>query len=179
LKRVKARIAHIKGEHPGSARFDEKQPDSERQGIENLMLLCPNHHTLIDDLRPDDFPVDRLVEMRARHLAASVGATWCSDQDALMRYAIDAIIISGYSVPSEVPVEEEHRASAEGHIEFGSGNAAASFSPPAEGHIEFGSGNAAASFPPPAEGHIEFGSGNAAAPSPPSGGDLDITGSAR
>lgn len=91
-KRVKARIAHIKGEHPNSARYDAAQPDSERQGFENLMLLCPNHHTEIDDLRPDDFPPERLVAMRARHLAASSGGEirWCTEKQAAA-FATDAI----------------------------------------------------------------------------------------
>jgi len=41
-------MAHIKGNKAGSNRYDESQPDTERDSYENLILLCPNHHTRID-----------------------------------------------------------------------------------------------------------------------------------
>lgn len=89
-KRVNARIAHIKGEHPGSARHDPLQPDAERQGYENLMLLCPKHHTLVDDLEPDAHSVERLQEMRANHLLHASEGLWCTHDD-LSRFAAMAI----------------------------------------------------------------------------------------
>lgn len=46
---VVGQICHIKGEKRGSARFDEDQPDAERQGFENLILLCGSHHKIIAD----------------------------------------------------------------------------------------------------------------------------------
>src|SRR5689334_10364450 len=63
---VRARIAHIAGENPGSARYDPLMTDDQRRSFENLMLLCPNHHNLIDDLDPDGHTVERLREMKAR-----------------------------------------------------------------------------------------------------------------
>jgi hypothetical protein len=82
------------------------------------MLLCPNHHTMIDDLRPDDFPVERLAAMRAAHLAASAGTAWCSDEQA-SAYAKDAILISGFSLTAiPVPVEGARTATAGAHIEI-------------------------------------------------------------
>jgi len=89
-RRVNARIAHIKGEHPGSARYDAGQAEAERQGYENLMLLCPGHHVRIDDLLPDEHPVELLVEMRARHLSHVAAEPWCTDDEAL-RYSAFAI----------------------------------------------------------------------------------------
>ncbi|WP_153130803.1 HNH endonuclease [Dechloromonas hortensis] len=41
-------MAHIKGKEAGSNRHDLTQTDKERDGYENLILLCPNHHTEID-----------------------------------------------------------------------------------------------------------------------------------
>jgi len=41
-------MAHIRGENPGSNRHDENQTAEQRNDYENLILLCPNHHTLID-----------------------------------------------------------------------------------------------------------------------------------
>src|ERR1700687_2167778 len=64
---VLGRIAHIRGNLPGSARHVLAESDEERQHISNLILLCPNHHTEVDDLRPDDFPPDVLFKMKADH----------------------------------------------------------------------------------------------------------------
>lgn len=36
----------VKGDQPLSARYDPQQCEAERQGFENLMLLCPKHHKL-------------------------------------------------------------------------------------------------------------------------------------
>jgi hypothetical protein len=81
-KQVAAEIAHIKGEKPTSARYDPQQPDDERQGFHNLLLLCPKHHKLIDRLTPDDFSVDRLIEMKNKHLDHLADTEWCSDEQA-------------------------------------------------------------------------------------------------
>ena len=41
-------ICHIKGARPGSARFDEAQSPTDRHHRDNLILMCPTHHTVID-----------------------------------------------------------------------------------------------------------------------------------
>lgn len=41
--RVRARICHIHGMLPGSARHDVAMTDEQRNSYENLILLCPNH----------------------------------------------------------------------------------------------------------------------------------------
>lgn len=81
-KQVNAEIAHIKGERDGSARYDPDQDDTKRQGYENLMLLCPKHHKLIDRLEPEEYPVDRLLEIRAAHLTHSPEKEWCTEAQA-------------------------------------------------------------------------------------------------
>ena len=45
---ILAEIAHIAASSPGGPRFDPAQPDELRHGFENLILLCPTHHALID-----------------------------------------------------------------------------------------------------------------------------------
>ncbi|WP_444924377.1 HNH endonuclease signature motif containing protein [Microbulbifer sp. DLAB2-AF] len=61
-------MAHIKGNKAGSSRYDPSQPDIERDSYENLILLCPNHHTLIDKAENEfEFTVDLLHEMKAEH----------------------------------------------------------------------------------------------------------------
>jgi len=41
-------MAHICGDKPGANRHDAGQTDAERDDYQNLILLCPTHHTLID-----------------------------------------------------------------------------------------------------------------------------------
>ncbi|EFE3929091.1 HNH endonuclease [Escherichia coli] len=61
-------MAHIKGNKPGSNRYDEEQSADERDSYENLILLCPTHHTLIDKVENEDkYSVEILHEMKRAH----------------------------------------------------------------------------------------------------------------
>ncbi len=61
-------MAHIKGEKAGSNRHNESQTNEERNGYENLILLCPNHHTLIDKPENEEvYSVDVLLKMKIMH----------------------------------------------------------------------------------------------------------------
>ena len=53
-------VCHIKGTKPGSARHDPNQSDVERHEYKNLVLMCPTHHTVIDD-DEDAYTVEYLV----------------------------------------------------------------------------------------------------------------------
>jgi len=65
-----AEIAHIEGVGVTSARHNPKLSDDDLRAVSNLMLMCPNHHTEIDDKkRLDEFTVDALREMKATHEA--------------------------------------------------------------------------------------------------------------
>jgi hypothetical protein len=55
--------AHIKGERPGSARHDPTL--AETNTADNLLLLCPNCHTVADKC-PDDWPVEFLEFCKKR-----------------------------------------------------------------------------------------------------------------
>jgi hypothetical protein len=61
-------MAHIKGNKKGSNRYDSQQSDTERHDYNNLILLCPTHHTLID--KPENestYTVDLLLKMKKQH----------------------------------------------------------------------------------------------------------------
>jgi hypothetical protein len=64
--RVRAQMCHIKGEQPNAARYDSNQTDDERRHFDNLIVMCPNHHYEIDSLRPVDFSVEVLTEMKIK-----------------------------------------------------------------------------------------------------------------
>lgn len=61
---VVGEVCHIKGARPGAARYDEHQSDSERHAFGNLILMCPTHHTVIDD-DEESYTVARLVKLKA------------------------------------------------------------------------------------------------------------------
>lgn len=63
-------MAHICGEKPDASRHDPGQTPQERDDYQNLILLCPTHHVLID--RPENeekFSVAMLHEMKGTHEA--------------------------------------------------------------------------------------------------------------
>jgi len=66
--KVTARICHIKGNKPTSKRHDPLQSEEERQGFDNLILMCPIHHDVID---ADDvvYTVEVLRALKSEHAA--------------------------------------------------------------------------------------------------------------
>jgi hypothetical protein len=59
-------MAHIKGENPTSARYDPSMTDDERNGYNNLILLCRNCHLRIDK-NCEEFTVEKLVQIKKDH----------------------------------------------------------------------------------------------------------------
>jgi hypothetical protein len=58
--------AHIVGEKEKSARGKSPLSEKERNSYHNLILLCPNHHTEIDD-NEEDWPVKKLHQVKSVH----------------------------------------------------------------------------------------------------------------
>lgn len=54
---VGVQIAHIKGAEPSAPRYEITMTDEERAAFPNLVLLCQAHHTAIDRISPEDYPV--------------------------------------------------------------------------------------------------------------------------
>jgi HNH endonuclease len=87
-RETNAEIAHICGERPGAPRFDPALSVEERNSYDNLTLLCPKHHKLIDRLDPDRHTVEGLREMKAKsELHGSRGRAWATDSE-LVRFAL-------------------------------------------------------------------------------------------
>ncbi|TNB48191.1 HNH endonuclease [Martelella lutilitoris] len=63
-------MAHICGDKQGANRHNAAQTDAERDDYENLILLCPTHHRLIDRRENElTYTVDVLHEMKTEHEA--------------------------------------------------------------------------------------------------------------
>ena len=110
-KSVKARVCHIAGRKPGSARYDETMTDEERAHFDNLVLMCPTHHVQIDDLEPDRFTVEILHDMKARALEANgprMGVQqWASD-DQLNRYVgMASVAMQRHYAAEEAPMTHD------------------------------------------------------------------------
>jgi len=64
--KVTGKLCHIKGNKSRAARYDNSQSDEERHGFDNLILMCPIHHDVIDD-NPVLYTVSKLKEIKAEH----------------------------------------------------------------------------------------------------------------
>lgn len=61
-------MAHICGEKSGANRHDPSQTTEERDDYANLILLCPNHHTMIDKSENEKrYSVEVLQAMKSNH----------------------------------------------------------------------------------------------------------------
>lgn len=59
--------AHIRSGRPEGPRYEPDYPSADIDKYENLMLLCPTHHTLIDAHDGDAHKVEILIKMKRRH----------------------------------------------------------------------------------------------------------------
>lgn len=59
--------AHVIASKPGGPRGDAVRSKALRDDIGNLMLLCDEHHRLIDKHDPDGHPPELLLEMKQEH----------------------------------------------------------------------------------------------------------------
>lgn len=59
-------VAHIVAQSPSGPRGEHDPPGGTRDGLANLILLCPEHHTTIDQ-QPAKFPVAKLVQWKKDH----------------------------------------------------------------------------------------------------------------
>src|SRR5215216_5239629 len=70
---VVGEMCHIEAKEPGGPRYNDSQTDSQREAIENFILLCAVHHKVIDT-KPSEYPVDLLRKWKARHEGRSLTA---------------------------------------------------------------------------------------------------------
>src|SRR5690242_6907672 len=73
-----AEVCHICGDKPGSQRYDAGQSEEERRGYDNLIVLCPTHHAIVDN-DPVRYNPDVLRIMKRRHEATATGDFNISD----------------------------------------------------------------------------------------------------
>lgn len=74
-------VCHIKAREEGGPRYDLTQTETERNGCENLVLMCSVHHKVIDTAI-DSYPVERLQEIKRVHEAKHTNGLPPSDEVA-------------------------------------------------------------------------------------------------
>lgn len=60
-------VAHIVGEQSNAPRGNHSMPLKERNDVKNLLLLCPEHHKIIDD-HPELYPIEKLHDIKQEAL---------------------------------------------------------------------------------------------------------------
>jgi hypothetical protein len=78
--------------------------DEDRNAFENLLLLCPNHHRLVDRLDPQGHSVDRLVDIKQRAESSCRNHDWAKPSD-LDRFAQLVVVASDTALDTATSVE--------------------------------------------------------------------------
>lgn len=99
---VQAEICHIYGLRPTSARYVQSMSDAERNDYDNLILLCPNHHRVVDDLEPAAWRAERLLELKLTHEHQRAGDVPVHDE--IVNHAVLFLVVSGIVEVDELTV---------------------------------------------------------------------------
>lgn len=80
-ERSVAEVCHICADQAGGPRYDPQQTEKERQSYENLIVLCANHHLMVDG-NETTFTADVLRDMKRKHESKSTMPFVISDRFA-------------------------------------------------------------------------------------------------
>ncbi|MCY0970860.1 ABC-three component system protein [Chryseobacterium wangxinyae] len=65
---IVSKICHIEAASKDGPRFNESMTEDERRGFDNLILLCDEHHTIIDNKQNATiYPVELLKQWKSNH----------------------------------------------------------------------------------------------------------------
>lgn len=110
-----AKQAHIAGLNPGSARYDSDMTDEERNSVNNIILLCPTCHEIIDENR-DEYTVSKLKEIKKEHeewvdeqLTSSMPQVTFADLEVITKYLVSAPLHKSEENLTVVPPGEKIR----------------------------------------------------------------------
>jgi hypothetical protein len=118
-------MAHIEGENPGSARFNIHMTDDARSSYENLILLCPTHHGIIDK-NDREYTVVKLKQIKEEHekwvedsLRINVPEVTFAELEVIIKYLVDAPISGDDNltiVPPNLKIKKNNLSPAVGRL---------------------------------------------------------------
>lgn len=88
------RICHIKARNAKGPRYDPDQSEEERHAFENLVLMCPIHHDVID-ADEETYTVERLHEIKSTHESTSAMPESPTDEQLQTLIAVSEINVAG------------------------------------------------------------------------------------
>jgi hypothetical protein len=112
-----AEMAHIFAANDGGPRANAKLTEEERGAYENLILLCPNCHTIIDKA-PQEFPDDVIRGWKEKHverIGAAFGAIEYGSRSAA-RNAIAPILAENRLIFDDVGPENDYNQDPESEL---------------------------------------------------------------
>ena len=106
-------MAHIEGEKSDSARYNPNMTDKERADYENLVLLCPTDHTIIDN-DEGEYTVEKLKQIKKEHekwvediLRSHITTITFAELAVIIKYLTDPSITSKENLKTIVPPAEK------------------------------------------------------------------------
>jgi hypothetical protein len=105
-----AEMAHVFAANDTGPRANVELTEEERGAYENLILLCPTCHTIIDKA-PEDYPDSLVLEWKRRHverIAALFGAVEYANRQAA-RAAIETALSENRLIFDEYGPDNEYR----------------------------------------------------------------------
>lgn len=110
-----AKQAHIAGLNPGSARYDPSMRDDDRNSVENIILLCPTCHDIIDG-DEKKYPAPTLKKIKTEHeqwvnqqLTKSLPQVTFSELEVITKYLVSAPLSRSEEDMAVVPPGEKIR----------------------------------------------------------------------
>lgn len=76
-----AQVCHIEAALEGGERYNPEGNDEHRRSYENLLILCYPHHVETDDV--DEYPVERLLQIKTKHEQMFLNSDFKLDEAAL------------------------------------------------------------------------------------------------
>lgn len=84
-----AEVCHIEAAEPGGERYNSAQGDEQRRSFENLLILCHKHHVETDEV--EEFPVEKMKELKASHEAVQGKKIFKVDESVIFQLEADML----------------------------------------------------------------------------------------
>ena len=105
-----AEIAHIIAATDGGPRASKGLDDDDRASFENLLLLCPTCHTIVDKA-PAEFPVNMILAWKHDHenrLRATFEISICAPRQAA-RAMLEPLLDANLTISTEFGPDNDYR----------------------------------------------------------------------